>query len=332
MVTDINESVRTGQWVGDCFIYTNSTNRLNYLVGDQTYTVSHFDQPMYLLGYLPRDGRAYIADKDVNVVSYALSLSVVEYQTLVLRGDMDTAAEVLEGIPEDQKNKIARFLEGQGYKEMALEVATDPEHRFDLALALNNLSIALDIAREADVEHRWKTVGDAALGGWDIPLAEECFTNAKDLGSLLLLYTCTCNADGLRKLIEQAELAASNNIAFSCLWQLGDVDGCIDLLIRGGRTSEAVLFAQTYKPSRAAELARTWKQGLETTGKGKVARMLGMPPDAEGEGDADLFPGWSEYIEMEKSGKTGTSVDMDGDGEEVNDVPGKGAPEVETTA
>jgi coatomer subunit beta' len=24
-------------------------------------------------------------------------------------------------------NKIARFLEGQGYKEQALEVATDPE-------------------------------------------------------------------------------------------------------------------------------------------------------------------------------------------------------------
>lgn len=37
-------SVRTGEWVGDCFIYTNSTNRLNYLVGDQTYTISHFDQ------------------------------------------------------------------------------------------------------------------------------------------------------------------------------------------------------------------------------------------------------------------------------------------------
>jgi len=62
IVTDINESVRTGEWVGDCFIYTNSTNRLNYLVGDQTYTISHFDQPMYLLGYIPRDGRVYIAD------------------------------------------------------------------------------------------------------------------------------------------------------------------------------------------------------------------------------------------------------------------------------
>lgn len=249
IVTDINESVRTGQWVGDCFIYTNSANRLNYLVGDQTYTVSHFDQPMYLLGYIPRDGRAYVADKDVNVTSFALSLSVVEYQTLVLRGDMDTAAELLEDIPADQKNKVARFLEGQGYKEMALDVATDPEHRFDLALALNNLPIALEIAREADVEHRWKTVGDAALQGWDLVLAEECFNNAKDLGSLLLLYTSTGNSAGLRKLTQQADEAAQHNIAFSCLWQLGDIDACIDLLSRTNRAAEATLFAKTYRES-----------------------------------------------------------------------------------
>ena len=301
MVTDINESVRTGQWVGDCFVYTNGTNRLNYLVGDQTYTVSHFDQPMYLLGYLPRDGRAYIADKDVNVTSFALSLRVVEYQTLVLRGDMDTAAELLEDIPADQKNKIARFLEGQGYKEMALEVATDPEHRFDLALALNNLPVALEIAREANAEHRWKTVGDAALAAWDIVLAEECFANAKDLGSLLLLYTATANAGGLRDLINQADEAAAFNISFSCLWQLGDVDGCIELLLRTGRTAEAVLFSQTYKPSRCRDVVGKWKEGLEKNGKTKVSRILGVPPK-DGEGDEELFPEWVEWLRLEGEG------------------------------
>ena len=120
---------------------------------------------MYVLGYLPRDGRVYVADKDVGITSYALSLSVVEYQTLVLRGDLDAANQMLPDISEDQKNKIARFLEGQGYKEQALEVATDPEHRFDLALSLDQLEIALELARAADVEHKWKTVGDAALAG-----------------------------------------------------------------------------------------------------------------------------------------------------------------------
>jgi Coatomer WD associated region. len=54
---ETHESVRTGLWVGDCFIYTNSVNRINYYVGGEIVTVSHLDRTMYLLGYVPRDNR-----------------------------------------------------------------------------------------------------------------------------------------------------------------------------------------------------------------------------------------------------------------------------------
>ncbi|KFY85628.1 hypothetical protein V500_08246, partial [Pseudogymnoascus sp. VKM F-4518 (FW-2643)] len=277
VITDINESVRTGEWVGDCFIYTNSTNRLNYLVGDQTYTISHFDHPMYLLGYIQRDSRIYLCDKDVSVTSFSLSLSVVEYQTLVLRGDMDSASELLPSIPAAESNKIARFLEGQGHKELALSVATDPEHKFDLALALNQLPTALALARVADAEHKWKTVGDAALAAWDVALAAECFTHARDLGSLLLLHSATGDRDGLTALAEQAREGGAHNVAFACLWQLGDVPACIALLSGTGRAAEAALFAQTYKPSAAPAAVEEWKRELEAGKKGRVAKILGVP-------------------------------------------------------
>ena len=61
----------------------------------------------------------------VNVYSYALSLSMVEYQTAVLREDMEAAAEILPSIPKEHRNKIAAFLEGRGLKELALEVTTN---------------------------------------------------------------------------------------------------------------------------------------------------------------------------------------------------------------
>lgn len=340
VVTDINENVRTGQWIGDCFIYTNSTNRLNYLVGDQTYTISHFDQGMYVLGYLPRDGRIYLADKDVNVVSFSLSLSMVEYQTVVLRGDMDTAAELLREVPQDQMNKVARFLEGQGYKEMALEVATDPEHRFELSLSLNDLDTALKLAREANVEHKWKIVGDAALAGWNLSLAQECFTNAKDIGSLLLLHTASGNKQGLRALAQQASESGLHNVAFSTLWTLGDVDACIDLLVQTNRLAEAVLFAQTYKPSHAAQLVVQWKESLEQNGKSKISRLVGVPPGAPDSvrTDDDLFPEWDEYLRLEKEGQTMEPpaseplIDVDGNGEEGASEAANGATEVETEA
>ncbi|CAD6505116.1 BgTH12-00612 [Blumeria graminis f. sp. triticale] len=303
VITDINESVRTGEWVGDCFIYTNSTNRLNYLVGDQTYTISHFDQPMYLLGYIQRDSRIYLADKDVNVTSFALSLSMVEYQTLVLRDDMEAAAELLPSIPTEQLNKIARFLDGQGHKELALEVATDPEHKFDLALSLGELPIALDLARESNVEHKWKTVGDAALSRWDIELAADCFKNAKDFGSLLLLYSSTGDLEGLRNLNTQSQDAGVHNIAFNCLWLLSDLGGCIDLLTKTGRMAEAALFSQTYKPSATAKTVGIWKQSLENNKKGRIAKMLGVPGE-----DEELFPEWDEYLRIENEGGEDATV------------------------
>ncbi|RQM07961.1 hypothetical protein DH86_00000856 [Scytalidium sp. 3C] len=328
VVTDINESVRTGEWVGDCFIYTNSTNRLNYLVGDQTYTISHFDQGMYLLGYIQRDSRVYLCDKDVNVTSFSLSLSVVEYQTLVLRGDMESAEELLPSIPADQLNKIARFLEGQGHKELALQVATDPEHKFELALALGDLPTALELANEADVEHKWKTVGDAALSGWDVALAAKCFTNAKDLGSLLLLHSSTGNREGLRALAAQAEEAGAHNVAFTCLWQLADVQGCIDILVRTNRLAEAVLFSQTYKPSAAPQTVELWKASLEKEKKGRVAKLIGMPGE-----DEDLFPEWNEYLKLESEGVTVENlIDVQTNGHEEAINGENGAAEVAEVA
>lgn len=251
LVASINETVVSATWVGDIFNYVNSANRLNYLVGDQTYAISHFDQPSYILGYLPRDGRIYLVDKALNVISFGLSLSMVEYQTVVLRGDMDAAAELLQDVPQDQMNKVARFLEGQGYKEMALEVATDPEHRFDLALSLNDLATALEIIREAKVEntHKYKSLGDAALASWNLSLAEECFTQAKDVGSLLLLHTASNNREGLRALVAQASESGLHNVAFSTLWSLGDVDSCIDLLVQTNRIAEAVLSPKRTSPA-----------------------------------------------------------------------------------
>ncbi|KAI7584651.1 coatomer beta, partial [Hortaea werneckii] len=239
-----------------------------------------------------------VCDKDLTVTSFALSVSVIEYQTLVLRGDMDAAQGMLDDIPPEQKGKIARFLEGQGYKDLALQVATDPEHRFELALGLGELQIALALARDADVEHKWKIVGDAALAAWDLALAEECFTHSNDLGSLLLLYSSASDSAGLTSLAGKAKLAGQWNVAFTCLWLVKDIPGCLDILVQTNRTAEAVLFAQTYAPSRCKGLVEDWKAGLEKEGKGKVARSLGVPGS-----DAEMFPEWDEYLQLEEEGR-----------------------------
>jgi hypothetical protein len=37
-------------------------------------------------------------------------------------------------IPVQERPRIAQFLDTQGLKELALQISTDPDHRFDLAI------------------------------------------------------------------------------------------------------------------------------------------------------------------------------------------------------
>ncbi|VAI69855.1 unnamed protein product [Triticum turgidum subsp. durum] len=142
LLHEVNERVRTGIWVGDCFIYNNSSWRLNYCVGGEVTTMYHLDRPMYLMGYLANQSRVYLIDKEFNVIGYTLLLSLIEYKTLVMRGDLESANEILPSIPKTQYNSVAHFLESRGMLEEALEIATDADYKFDLAVQLGKLEIA----------------------------------------------------------------------------------------------------------------------------------------------------------------------------------------------
>lgn len=293
VIATINEPVANGKWVGDCFIYTTKANRLNYLVGDQTYSIGHFDSGMHLLGYIPRDGRIYLADKDLNVSSYTLALTVIEYQTMIIRGDHEEAASILETVPKEQRTRVARFLEGQGETELALEVTPDVEHKFELALALEKLDTALDIANAAGSELKWRAVGDAALNKWRFALAEECFTKARDLSSLLLLHTASGNTKGLAELATLTDEAGQHNISFVSNLSLDKPSGCLDTLLKTGRFSEAGLFARTYVPARVDEVTKLWRQDLGRHGRDRLAKRIVSPSE-----DPSAFPGLVDLIDV----------------------------------
>ncbi|KAF9998771.1 hypothetical protein BGZ65_005768 [Modicella reniformis] len=256
-----------------------------------------------ILETVQTDNRLYLVDKDINVVSYEISLSVIEYQTAVLRGDMGTAASLLPNVPQDQLNKIARFLEAQDQKELALEISTDQDHKFDLAIQLYHLDLAAAIAREADSELKWKTLGDCAMEKWRVNLAEECFVHAKDLSGLLLIYTSSGNALGLLKLAEMAKAAGKSNIAFACYLNLGQVEDCIDILIETERIPEAAFMARTYLPSAVPRVLGLWKESLVASNRSKTAEALADPTEYE-----DMFPDLQYALEAEEAIKSTRAI------------------------
>ncbi|PSN49934.1 Coatomer subunit beta' [Blattella germanica] len=291
---ETHESVRTGLWVGDCFIYTNGVNRINYYVGGEIVTVSHLDRTMYLLGYVPRDNRLYLGDKELNVVSYSLLLSILEYQTAVMRGDFETADRVLPTIPRSQRTRVAHFLEKQGFKQQALAVSTDSEHKFELALQLGELETAHLLAKEAASQQKWRQLAELATTRGDFALAQECLQHAQDFGGLLLLATSSGDADMVRKLGETADATRKNNVSFLSYFLLGDINKCLDILISTQRLPEAAFFARSYIPSRISEVVSLWRESLSKLNE-KAGQSLADPKEYE-----NLFPGYVDALKTEQ--------------------------------
>lgn len=64
---ELNVQVRNGRWFGDAFIFTTQNNRLCYFVGGELVTLSLLDRPLYLLGYLPKENRVFLCDRELKV-------------------------------------------------------------------------------------------------------------------------------------------------------------------------------------------------------------------------------------------------------------------------
>ena len=295
LISEINESVVTGIWVGDCFIYTTADKKLNYCVGGEVTTLTHMDRSMYILGYLAAQNRVFLMDKNFSVVSFTLLLTVVEFKTLVLRGELEAAEEVLETIPVEQHNSIARFLESRGLVSDALRIATDPDFKFELAVQLGELDIAREIVEtEGANESKWKQLGELAMANGDLDLTNKCLEKSGDLSGQLLLATSAGSPETVKQLVAEAKAKGKNNVAFISMFMLKDIDGCLDLLIETNRIPEAAFMARTYAPSRVSEIIALWKDDLRKVNK-KAAEALADPT-----GHLELFEGFDEALVSEE--------------------------------
>jgi coatomer subunit beta' len=305
LLAEVGETVRTAVWVGECFIYNNTDWRLNYCVGGEVTTIFHLDRPMYLLGYLAAQNRVYLIDKDFSVVSYTLLLSLIEYKTLVLRGEFEAAEELLPTIPKERHNNMARFLESRGLVSDALRLATDPDYKFELAMQLGELLVARSIIDDnsvSAVESKWKQLGESAMSAGNIQLASACLSKAGDLSGQLLLYSATASTVKLQELANLARHTGKNNVAFVCLFLLNKIDDCIELLCNTGRIPEAAFMSRAFAPSNISRIVDLWRSDLSKTNK-KAANALADPAEYK-----NLFPNFDSSLQVEEHFRSNTSI------------------------
>jgi len=231
-----------------------------------------------------------------NVISYEVQLSVLEYQTAVMRKDFDTADSVLPNIPREQRTRVAHFLEKQGFKEPALHVTTDPEHKFELALSLGMMDQCYKLVEDNPSELKWKQLADLASKKADFKTAHKCYRQAGDLAGQLLLATSSGDQTSVHTLAEDAQAKGATNISFLASFISGESEKCLDLLISCNRIPEAAFFARTYFPSKVPQIVELWKKQLSTEyEQPKIADSLAGPSKYD-----NLFEDYQDSLNAEE--------------------------------
>lgn len=119
-------------------------------------------------------------------------------------------------------------------------------------------------------------LGDLALNKWNLKMAQESFWLANDYSSLLLLLSSTNNKAQLIQLAEKCEEQGRYNISWQAWWLVGDVNKCLDLLIKSGRYPEAILFGRNYgvDHEKLSNYIKEFKDVLKLKNKDKISERL----------------------------------------------------------
>ena len=133
-----------------------------------------------VLSAVSKQNKIYFMNQKRNIVTIDLNLNLLRYQTAVIRGDLETAEELLNSneIPEELYDELSRFLAKHGHKSIALRIAKDPSFQFQLAVELGELDRAFGLCQnDAD----YKRVGELAVrvGELELERSWACLSERK---------------------------------------------------------------------------------------------------------------------------------------------------------
>ncbi|KRW99243.1 WD40-repeat-containing domain [Pseudocohnilembus persalinus] len=274
---ELHEQVVSCLWLDNVFYYTLNSGKINYTILGKVFNFAHGDKKKFLIGYIPNQNRLYFTDKQGNVSSFELNSSLPNYLSLIQDNKIEKSRSILKNIPENQYDKIAKLLDSLDLKQEAFAIVQDQEHKFELALQLQDINSAFEIAEKTKNSNQYKQVGDVALFQGKIGLATNCFKQSNDLGSLLLIYSSLGQKQEIQQLAKLAEQSTRMNIAFVCYWITQDLNNCLDILKKSQRFSEAAIFAKTYLPSKINECVELWIKDLEENNHNITSKKIANP-------------------------------------------------------
>ena len=313
VLSELDGSEQSGVWYKHAYLYV-SQNKLQVVRGEHTEKLAFVPAQRFLLRYIPSLDLVFFADARCTLYGYSLDHALLDYECAVVDQDFDLANQLLAEVSASQYDRLARFLDVQGFPESAVLLAQDADLRFELNLKLGNsevrcvsfsisqacrelLTSTLAASDRTDTYNpqRWRRLADLYIAQGQIEQAENCAQHAGDLAFSLLLLSCLGDRSGLRALAASAQRGGQLNVAFLALYLAGDAAACLKLLQEEGKLPEAAFFSLSYLPSQAHAAFTLWREKLRA--EHHIAAELLADPATYG----SFFAGLEKALALEKA-------------------------------
>jgi len=91
---EIKESIISGIWFEDVFIYLNNKNKLNYTIEDKTFSITTLNGNYFLLGFYQLSNKLFFMSKNFQLITIYFPISFIYYQSYILKKEYETAEKV----------------------------------------------------------------------------------------------------------------------------------------------------------------------------------------------------------------------------------------------
>ena len=196
----------------------------------------------------------------------------------ILDKDFTLAEKLLEKIPDSFNESVFKFLEKFELFELCYKITKNLNQKFSLAIKLQKLQEAYEIAKNSKNSEKLKMVADLAIELGEFNFAEKAMKEGNDWNGLLLYYSSIQNRKKLKEFAIEAKKAGMFNVAFGSFFQLNNYEECLNILLDSRRYPEGATFARTYIPSKIDHVIELWNKQIEEEDKNNRITMKIVSP------------------------------------------------------
>ena len=242
------------------------------------FNITTLSNRYFLLGHLESTNKLYLMNKELQLISYSFPYSFIKYQMAILDKDFSQAEKLLEKIPDSFNESIFKFLEKFELFELCYKIRKNLNQKFSLAIKLQKLAEAYEIAKNSKNSEKLKMVADLAIELGEFNFAEKAMKEGNDWNGLLLYYSSIQNKKKLKEFAIEAKKAGMFNVAFGAFFQLNNYEECLNILLDSRRYPEGATFARTYIPSKIDNVIELWNKQIEEEDKNNRITMKIVSP------------------------------------------------------